>query len=61
MTARPFFSQFPECGCIYDLTAERSFDSQAMQVIDELGLLFDILSTTVCTTRHWQMFLRLVQ
>ena len=37
-----------------DLVTERSFDSQATEVIDELGLFFDMLSISVCTTRHRQ-------
>ena len=44
-----------------DLTAERSFDSQAMWVIDVLGLSFVVLSMGVCTTRHWQTSSQLVQ
>ena len=44
-----------------DLTTERSFDSQAMWVIDVLGLLFEMLFKGVYTTRHWQTFSRLVQ
>ena len=36
-----------------DLITERSFDSQATEVIDELGLFFDMLSISACTTRHW--------
>ena len=52
---------FPGHGCMDDLTTERSFDSQVVCVIGVLGLLFDLLSTGVCTTRHWQTSSRLVQ
>ena len=38
-TARPISTQFPGHGCMNDLTTERSLDSQATWVIDELGLL----------------------
>ena len=44
-------------GCVGHLTTERSFDSQATCVIDELGLF----SVDVCTTRHWWKFGRLVK
>ena len=37
-----------------DLTTESSFESQATWVNDVLGLLFDMLSMGVCTTRHLQ-------
>ena len=45
------------------LQKELSFDSQAMWVIDVLGLLVfcDILFTGVCTTRHWKTSSRPVQ
>ena len=38
-----------------------SFDSQALWVIDVLGLFFDMLSIGDCKTRHWQTSCRLVQ
>ena len=41
--------------------AESSFDSQAAWVIYVLGLFFDMQSTGVFTTRHWQTFGWLVQ
>ena len=44
-----------------DLTTDCSFDSQAKCVIGVLGLLFDLLSMGVCTTRYWQQSDRLVQ
>ena len=47
--------------CMDDLTTEYSFGLQVMNAIDVLGLFFDRLSIVVCTTRHWQMFGRLVQ
>ena len=34
--------EFPGHGCMDDLITERSFDSQAMWVIDVLGLFFDM-------------------
>ena len=43
-----------------DVTAKRTFDSQATWVIDVLGF-FDMLSMGVCTTRHRQTSGRLVQ
>ena len=54
-------SQLPGHRCMDNLGNERTFDSQAMWVVDVLGLFFDMLSTDVCTTRHWQMYGRLVQ
>ena len=36
-TARPIATQFPEHGCMEDLTAESSFDSQAKWVIAALA------------------------
>ena len=44
-----------------DLTTERRFDSQGTWDIDVPGLIFDIPSRGVCTTRHWQKSGRLVQ
>ena len=44
-----------------DLTTEHSFDLQATWAIGVLGLLFDMLSMGVCTTRQWQTSGRLVQ
>ena len=41
-------------------TTERSFDSHATWSIDVL-VLFDMLSISICTTRHWQTSGRLVQ
>ena len=38
MTARPIATQFPGHGCMFDLTTESSFDSQATWVIVALGL-----------------------
>ena len=35
-----------------DLTTKCSFDSQTVWVYDVLGLFFDLLSMSVCTTRH---------
>ena len=46
---------------MYDLTAERSFGSQATWFIDVLGLFFDMLTMGVCTAGHWQTSGRLVQ
>ena len=46
---------------MYDLTNERSLDSQGKWFIDVLGLFSDMLSMGVCTTRHWQTSGRLVQ
>ena len=60
-TAHPIATQFPGHGCMYDLTTERSFDSQAMWVINVFDFLFDMIYMGVCTTRHWQMSGRLVQ
>ena len=57
----PFATQFPGHGCIYDLTTELSFDSQATWVIDVFGFLFDMIFISVCTTRDWQTSGRLVQ
>ena len=57
----PDYPQFHGHGCIDDIKNERSFDSQAMWVIDVLDLLFDMLSMGVCTTRHRQTYGRLVQ
>ena len=54
-TTRPIATQFSGHGCMYDLTTERSFDSQATWFI------FDTLSISVCTTRHWQTSVQLVQ
>ena len=51
-TARPNAIQFPVHGCIDDLSTKRTFDLQATWVSDVLGVLFDIVSTGVCTTRH---------
>ena len=39
-TARLIATQFPDHGCMDDLTTERSFVSQATWVIDVLGLFF---------------------
>ena len=58
---RPNAIKFPGHGCMDDLVTERSFDSQATEVIDELGLFFDMLPISVCTTRHRQTSARLVQ
>ena len=52
---------FPGYGYMDDLTTERRFNSQAMRVIDMLGLFYDILFMVVCTTRYSQMPGRLVQ
>ena len=57
----PIATQFPGHGCIYDLTTELSFDSQATWVIDVFGFLFDMIFISVCTTRHWQTSGRMVQ
>ena len=53
-------TQFYGHGCKNDLTAERNVNSQATWVIYALGLLFDVLSMDVSTTRHWQISGRLV-
>ena len=42
-----------------DLTTERNFDLQATRIIDML--IFDVLSSCVCTTSHGQSSGRLVQ
>ena len=60
MTARPIVAQFPGHGCMDDLTTERRFDSEATCVTDVLGL-FGMISMGVCTARHWQTSVRLVQ
>ena len=62
-TACPIANQFSGSGhgCMHDLTTEHSFDSQVTWVIHVLGLLFDILSMDVCTTRHYRTSGRLVQ
>ena len=44
-----------------DHTTESYFDLQATWVINVFGLLSDMLSMGVCTTRHWQASGRLVQ
>ena len=44
-----------------DLTTESSFESQVTLVNDVLGLLFDMLSMGVCTTRHLQTSAWLLQ
>ena len=54
-------AQFPGYGCMDDLTTECCFVLQATWVIDVLGLILDMLSKCVCTTRHWQTTGRLVQ
>ena len=45
----------------WDLTTERSFDSQAPWVFGVLDLFLDILFLGLCTTRLWQTSGRLVQ
>ena len=60
MTTHPR-RQFPGHGYMDDLTTECSFNLQVTWVIAMLGLFFDMLSMGICTTRHWQMFGRLVQ
>ena len=40
MTACLIATQFPGHGCMDDLTTEISFDSQALWVIDVLGIYF---------------------
>ena len=57
----PACHQFPGHGCTDGLTTERDLDSQATLAIDVFGLYFEMLSTGVCTTRHWQTTGRLVQ
>ena len=46
---------------MYDVTTERSLDSQATWVIYVLCHFFDMLFMGVCTTRHWQTSGRLLQ
>ena len=57
----PACQLFPWHGCTDGLTTERDFDSQATCVIAVVGLYCDMLSTGVCTTKHWQTTGRLVQ
>ena len=59
MASRPIATQFP--GAINYLTIECSFDLQATWVIDELGLIFGMISMGVYTTRYLQMSGRLVE
>ena len=42
MCSHPIATSFPGHVCINDLTTERSFDSQALWVIDVLDLFFDM-------------------
>ena len=56
-----FAPEFPGHGCMDDLPIETSFDSKATWVIDILSLFFDMLSTDICTTRHWKTSGRLMQ
>ena len=46
---------------VLDLKNERSLYLQTMCVIDVLGLLFWHVFHGVCTARHWQTSIRLVQ
>ena len=55
------YTKFPGHGRMCDVTTEHSFVSQAMYVIDVIRLFFELLSTSVFTTRHWQTSGRLVQ
>ena len=48
MTALPIATLFPGHECMDDLTTECSPDSQAMWVIDVLGLFLDMLYIGVC-------------
>ena len=43
------------------LTTERRIDLQAMWVINELDLIFDMISMSVCTIRHWRTSGRVAQ
>ena len=59
-TARPIGTQIHGHGCTDYLKIERRC-YYYIQVIDVLGLFFDMLSMGFYTTRHWQTFGRLVQ
>ena len=54
-------ARFHGYGCMDDLTTELSFDSQGTWVIGVHSLYLDMLTTGVCTTRHWQTSGRLLQ
>ena len=61
MTTRPIATQFPGHGCMYYLTTERTFDSQAKLVNDVLGLFSYVLYIGVDIPRHWQTSSRPLQ
>ena len=44
-----------------DLTIEHSIDLQATWIIGVLGICFDLLFLSVCTTKLWQTSGRMVQ
>ena len=47
----PYFRRH---GCMDDLTTELALIHKATWIIDVLGLFVDMISTGLCTTRHWQ-------
>ena len=51
-TARQIATQFPGHGSMYDLTTERSIDSQAMWFIDVLGFNFHWHGIHWCLYNH---------